>query len=123
MPTDLERLGGESAVHAHVKAIVEAFFDDMIIGFQFVGRSRERIMTHESELALRHLGASSTYTGRPIARVHGRLRINRGQFRRRLAIVQTVLADRGVPADIIERWVAHDRALESQIVDGTDCVP
>lgn len=123
MPTDLERLGGESAVHAHVKAIVEAFFDDMIIGFQFVGRSRERIMTHESELALRHLGASSPYTGRPIARVHGRLRINRGQFRRRLAIVQTVLADRGVPADIIERWVAHDRALESQIVDGTDCVP
>ena len=65
MPTDLERLGGESAVHAHVKAIMEAFFDDMIIGFQFVGRSRERIMTHESELALRHLGHRPPTRGGP----------------------------------------------------------
>ncbi len=119
---DWERLGGEEAVRAHVEAFVARIFDDMIIGFHFEGHDRARIARHELELASTHLGGELGYRGRPIAGAHRPLRINRGQFRRRLAIVRTVLTERGVPADVVERWIAHEQRLERVITDGTDCV-
>ena len=36
--------------------------------------------------------------------------------------LRTVLRDRGAPEDVVERWIAHDRKLESVVTDGTDCV-
>lgn len=116
-------LGGEAAVRAHVEAFVDRFFDDFVIGFLFEGKDRDRIVQHELELACVHLGGPLRYQGRPIGALHGPLRINAGQFRRRLAIVRHVLTERGVPADVVEGWIAHDRRLERVITDGSDCAP
>lgn len=121
--SDYERLGGDAALERIVRAFIDRVFDDFIIGFAFVGKDRERIIRHEVEHAAGNLGGPSAYTGRPIAHVHHPLLINRGQFRRRLALLRTVLGEQGVDEDIIERWVAADRRLEEAIVDGTDCVP
>jgi hemoglobin len=121
--TDWERLGGEDGVRAAVGAFVGRFFDDPIIGYLFEGRDRERIVRHEVELASLHLGGGLGYKGRGIGSTHAPLRINRGQFRRRLAIVRQVLLQHGAPDDVVDRWIAHERRLESVITDGTDCVP
>ena len=121
--SDYERLGGHEGLERLVRAFIDRAFDDMIIGFTFVGKDKERIVRHEVEHASGNLGGPSAYTGRPVARVHRPLRINRGQFRRRLALLRTVLREQGVEEDIIDRWVAADRRLEEAIVDGTDCVP
>lgn len=121
--TDYERMGGEEALAAAVGAFVDRFFADFIIGFLFVGKDRDRIVRHEIELASQHLGGPHRYQGRPIGEVHRPLRINRGQFRRRLAIVRTVLREHGVPDDVIDRWIATEQKLERVVTDGTDCAP
>lgn len=121
--SDLAAIGGEDAVAGHVRAFVSRFAGDFIIGYLFEGRDLERVIRHEVEHAIEHLGGPRRYTGRPLATLHRPLRINRGHFRRRLAIVRTVLAERGVEPEIIERWIQAEARLEAAIVDGTDCGP
>lgn len=121
--TDWERIGGEPAVTAMMTRFIDRVFDDMIIGFLFIGRDRERIIRHEVQLASVHLGGEATYGGRPLASLHRPLKINAGQFRRRLALLTQELQASGVPADIAERWISHDRKMERAITDGTDCTP
>ena len=62
------------------------------------------------------------YSGRGIISTHRPLRINRGQFRRRLHLLEKTLRESGVPDDIVSRWIEHDRRLENVVTDGTDCV-
>ncbi len=119
--TDYERVGGADGLERIVDAFVDRVFADFIIGFWFAGRDRARIKRHEVEHAARHLGGPTEYTGRPIGAAHRPLGINRGHFRRRLAILRTVLAEHDVPEDVIARWLATDRALESAVTDGSDC--
>lgn len=121
--TDYEALGGREVVEGHVRACVERFADDFIIGYLFQGRDLAAIIAHELEHASGHLGGPTTYTGRPLHLVHRPLKINAGHFRRRLAIVRTVLTDRGVPEPIIDRWVQSEARFKAAIVDGTDCGP
>lgn len=123
MISDYERLGGHEGVRVLVDAFLDAVFGDFIIGFHFEGRDTDRIRAHELEHAVALLGGPSAYTGRPIGKVHQPLRINRGQFRRRLVILRSVLESHDVDPAIIERWLAHDQRLEPAITDGTECTP
>lgn len=120
--SDLERIGGEARLRPIIEAFVDRMFADFIIGFQFAGRDRDRIVRFETQHAARLLGGAGPYEGRPVARVHRPLKINRGQFRRRLAILRTVLREHAVDEGVIERWIAHDSQLESVVTDGTDCL-
>ena len=113
---------GSDRLRAVCTEMVRRFAADLIIGFQFEGRDLQRIALREYELAAAHLGGPRAYGGRPMPEVHKPLRINRGHFRRRLAIMRAVMRELAVPDDVIERWQDHDRALEESIVDGTDCV-
>lgn len=121
--TDLERIGGEEALGSIIEAFVDRMFADFIIGFQFAGRDRNRIVRFETQHAARVLGGAGPYEGKPVAQAHRPLKINRGQFRRRLAILRTILRERAVDEGVIARWIAHDTKLESVITDGTDCAP
>lgn len=108
---------------ALVERFVDRMFADFIVGFLFEGRDRDRIVRHELELARKHLFGVGGYTGRPIGPLHRALKLNRGHFRRRLAVLRTVLREEGVPEPVIARWITHDAALEGALTDGTDCVP
>lgn len=120
--TDLERMGGEQQLAPVIRAFVERMFDDFIIGFRFAHSDLERIVRFETQHAARVLGGKGRYEGRPIAQVHRPLKINRGQFRRRLAILRTVAREHGVSDDILERWLQHEGLLEPVVTDGTDCL-
>ena len=122
-PSDVDTLGGEERLRAVVEVFVDRVFSDPIIGFFFEGRDRARIAQHEFELAAAHLGSRRRYAGRPIPAVHQPLRINRGQFRRRLAILRSTLRDQGVPDGIADRWIEHDSKLESAVTIDRDCLP
>ena len=119
----MDQLGGEAGLRALVQRFIETAAKDLIIGFLFENRDLNRIVQHEYEMAARHFGATIPYTGSPLDQVHQRLRINRGQFRRRLAILRTVLTESGVDAEIIEDWVSHNQKLEPLITTGEDCTP
>jgi hemoglobin len=120
--SDWESLGGADRVRVIIDAFVARMAGDAIIGFLFDGKDLVRVAKHELELSSVHLGGPSGYTGRGIVSLHRPMRINAGQFRRRLAILRTVLAEHGASDEVIARWVAHDRQLEQVITDGTDCV-
>lgn len=120
--SDYDRLGGAAGLRRVVEAYVARFAGDFIIGFLFEGKPLGRIVEHEVQLAAGHLGGPSAYTGRSLAAAHQPLKINRGHFRRRLAILRTVLAEHGVEPDIIERWIGFESRLEAAVTDGTDCI-
>jgi hemoglobin len=121
--SDWEDLGGEAAVRGHLLAFLGRMSTDFIVGFLFEGRDLARLADLELGHVARILGGPVPYAGRPLAVAHRPLRINRGQFRRRLALLRTVLRERGVADDVIGRWVDHDRRFEAAICDGTDCGP
>ncbi|MCB9676814.1 MAG: hypothetical protein H6737_16985 [Alphaproteobacteria bacterium] len=113
----------EALLERVVDVFVDRMFDDFVIGFRFDGKDRVRVKRHEFELARKHVLGTGSYTGRPIGPLHRAMRINAGQFRRRLAILRTVLREHGVEDGIIDAWIEHDRKLEPVLTDGTDCVP
>ena len=106
MDTDFDRLGGQEGLERIVRDFVDRVFDDFVIGFLFEGRDKARIVRHEVELASVHSGGPGPYRGRGIGSVHRPLRINRGHFRRRHAILRHVLEKHGVPPEVIARWIA-----------------
>lgn len=118
-----ERAGGEAVVRDIVERFVDRQFEDRIIGFFFTGKDREEIKRREYEHAAGALGAPVPYGGRPIPALHRPLRINAGQFRRRLALLRQEIERAGVPADIAELWLEGQRRMERAITDGTDCAP
>ena len=109
-------------MHALMERFVATCFDDFIIGFMFIGKDRARILRHEVEHATRGLGGGGAYTGRPLRTAHAPLQINQGHFRRRLALLRSILLDEGVDADLVERWIARDAKLIGLITNGRDCV-
>lgn len=121
--SDYHRLGGPEGVERIMTIFVDRMRSDFVIGFLFEGRDRERILKHEIELASAHLGGPARYSGRPMGVVHRPLRIHRGHFQRRIAVLRKVLTELEVPDDVVERWVAHDASLESVIAEPIDCAP
>ncbi|MES2643795.1 MAG: group 1 truncated hemoglobin [Myxococcota bacterium] len=121
--TAFERAGGEPVVRAIVDRFVDRQFDDSIIGFFFAGKDRSAVKLHEYEHAAASLGAPVAYTGRPIAPLHRTLRINAGQFRRRLALLRQEIERAGLPPELVEAWLEPQRRMERVITDGTDCAP
>ncbi|HND33908.1 MAG TPA: hypothetical protein PLA94_28105, partial [Myxococcota bacterium] len=67
------------------------------------------------------LGAPVPYTGRPIVNLHRPLRINAGQFRRRLAILRQEIDRAGISPSIRDVWLAAQERMQAAITDGTDC--
>jgi truncated hemoglobin YjbI len=122
LSTRFEQLGGEVVLRRIIDRFVDRAFDDFIIGFFFAGKDRDRIKTHEYEHAAAVLGCTLPYTGRALVPLHQGLKINGGQFRRRLAILRQELEAAGVAPEIMQHWLDKDSALQNLFIDGTDCV-
>lgn len=119
--TPFERIGGEAVLRPAIERFVDRSFDDLIIGFLFAHADRARVKQHEYEHTARVLGAAVAYTGRPIPALHRPLRINAGQFRRRLALLRQELGRAGLPPDITALVIEAQERMQAQITDGTDC--
>lgn len=119
--TPFERLGGEAVLRPIIERFVERMFDDRIVGFLFVRSDRARVAQHEYEHTAKVLGATLPYTGRAIPELHRPLRINNGQFRRRLALLRQELERGGVPHDISALVIEAQERMQKLITDGTDC--
>lgn len=120
---DFEALGGHPGVQALIDRFVDRVASDFIIGFFFDRVDLDRVKKMEASLAASHLGGPEQYAGRSMARAHGAYPINAGHFRRRLAILRTVLTEEGVDPEIIARWIAHDQSKMDQVTNGQECAP
>jgi hemoglobin len=118
-----DRMGGEPVLRAVIDDFVERVFSDIMIGFLFRNADRARIKALEFEHASEFLGGPEHYSGRAMRTVHAPHRITIGQFGRRIQLLRQVCATHAVPADVQQAWLAHNQALQSQIVQsvGQDC--
>lgn len=105
--------------HDAVKAIVTRFyervFDDVMIGYMFQGKDRDRLIRVETELLLHHLDSSVRYTGRNIGPLHQPLKIKTGQFDRRQQIFREVLEEFSVEEETKRRWLSKNESMRTLI--------
>jgi len=115
------RLGGSSKLRDVIDDFVARIFRDVMIGFLFKGKSKERIRELEYRFAAVHLGAPDIqYTGRPLGEAHAASPISSGHFARRKKILEETLTDHGVDPDVIAAWLAHVESLRALVVRPTD---
>lgn len=99
-------------------------FTDVMIGFMFAGKDRQRLIDKEWELAAALLGAPGvTYTGRPMRAAHAQHTIFGGQFERRLKILKDVMAAQAVEPTVQHALVEHAEAMRAQVTrdTGSEC--
>jgi hemoglobin len=106
---------GPDKLRAVITDFYRRLFDDVMIGFMFIGKDRRRLIEKEIELTSRFLGADIRYTGRPMREAHGKLPIMGGHFDRRRKILEETLAAHDVDADVREAWIRHTVALREQV--------
>lgn len=98
-------------------------FADVMIGFLFAGKDKQRLVNKEWELTARFLGADIAYTGRPMRMAHAASPIFGGHFERRLQILRETMAAHAVDPEVVRVWIEHQQALRSQITAdrGSEC--
>lgn len=106
---------GEERLRAVIEDFYDRIFADVMIGFMFAGKDRQRLVDKEWELVAALLGADVRYTGRPIRDAHARHPIMGGHFMRRRKILEETLAAHGVAAEVRAAWLAHTDALRAQV--------
>lgn len=117
--TDFERLGGEVAVRAITDELLDRIFIDPMIAYLFEDKPKARIRTFEYRYAAEHLGADLRYEGRSMAEAHATVPVFDGHFARRLKLLEETLQAHRVPADIADRWLAHNEAQRALVLQGS----
>jgi hemoglobin len=120
--TGFDELGADR-LRAVVTDFYRRVFDDVMIGFLFVGHDRARLIEREYELSARMLGGDVAYRGRPLRQAHARVPILGGHFDRRLQILKDALAAHDVPAHLCAILIEHTVALRAQVTSdsSSDC--
>ena len=114
---------GPDALRAAITEFYDRVFGDVMIGFLFEGKDRQRLIDREYEFTAGLLGGEVRYTGRPMREAHANLPIFGGHFERRLQLLRETLRDRGVDAEVQRAWIDHSLALRPQITSdrGSEC--
>ena len=117
-----DKIGGD-ALRAVITDFYERVFADVMIGFLFHGKDKQRLIDKEWEFTAKFLGADVEYTGKPIRPAHAKSPILGGHFERRLQLIKNVLADHDIDPDVRAAWVDHTNALRAQVTGdkGSEC--
>jgi hemoglobin len=115
---------GEAKLRAVVADFYDRVFADVMIGFMFQGKDKQRLIDREWEMAAKFLGAPGIeYTGRPMRAAHAQHTIFGGHFERRLQILRETMRDHDIDPDVQRVWIEHTNALREQITrdKGSEC--
>ena len=122
-----DRLGGESTLRAILSDFYQRVFDDVMIGYMFIGQDRARLIDREYEYTAHFLGADIEYRGRTMGQAHRKHHIGRGHFERRFKILEETLDSHNVPQDVRALWLQHTRDLAAAVMGPAskrdDCDP
>lgn len=106
---------GPEQLRAVVIDFYRRVFDDLMIGFLFIGKPRQRLIDMEIEFTAGFLGADIKYSGRSMREAHARSPIMGGHFDRRLTILRETMADHDVAQEVREAWIDHQLRLRHQV--------
>jgi truncated hemoglobin YjbI len=109
--------GGEEGVRRVLRALYDKLFDDVMVGFLFAGKDKEKIVERQVWFTARFLGGpQDRYTGRPLPETHSSLPLLPGHFDRRHHLLEETLAEERVPEHVAREWLRIDRALETSVL-------
>jgi hemoglobin len=114
---------GETKLREVIEDFYSRVFGDVMIGFLFEGKDRQRLIDKEYEFTAQLLGADVKYTGRPMRVAHAQSPIFGGHFERRLQILRETLRDHAIDEEVVKAWLDHSYALRAQITKdpGSEC--
>lgn len=105
----------ENRLRQTVIDFYELVFQDVMIGYMFEGKDKERLIEKEWELALEVLGFEKKYSGQDLKKLHRPLQIQGGHFDRRFVLLKKAMTQNNLPADLQEKWLAHTNALRNDV--------
>lgn len=118
-----DQIGGDR-LRAVIEDFYERVFADVMIGFLFFGKDKQRLIDKEWEFTAAFLGAPDVrYTGRPIRAAHAASPILGGHFDRRLQLLRDAMAAHAVAPAVQDAWIQHTLALRAQVTAdrGSEC--
>ncbi|MFU8806179.1 MAG: group I truncated hemoglobin [Bradymonadaceae bacterium] len=114
-----EEIGGEARLIELMTRFYDRLFEDMMIGFFFVGKDKEHLIHSQIEYVSARLGdRGGEYTGPPIRKAHVKMPILVGHFDRRHQLLKEVLEEFGVPEHVRKAWLELDLSLRDLVVRG-----
>lgn len=112
-----ENAGREPGLKKILKDFYGRMSKDAMIGFFFFGKNTDEIAEKQLSFLLRAMGITPSYTGKAPAQAHDDLpEIRRGQFDRRLVILEETLRAHGLSDEDIRTWVAFENAFRDAIL-------
>lgn len=119
----VEQAGGAPRLRAILVDFYDRVFTDVLIGFLFAGKSKERLIERELELTLATMGAPVEYRGRGMKEAHAAHAIQGGHFERRQQLLRETCDAHGLPVAVRDFWLAHNESLRPLVTkaSGSDC--
>lgn len=111
-----DEIGGEAGLRRVMRALYDRLFDDMMIGFLFAGKDKEKLIEHQVWFTAKFLGGPSHYEGRSLPDAHAALPILPGHFDRRHHILREVLEAHQVAAEVRAEWLRVDQSLRYAVL-------
>ncbi len=110
-----DRLGGEPAIDAIVKALYDRVLADADLKpfFEKTPMDRQRVMQHEFLCAA--LGGPMAYTGKPLAHVHQGRGITTRHFAKFVRHVLEILQELGVSSEDADEVISRLNAFANEI--------
>ena len=111
-----DEMGGEPAVRAVLRTLYDRLFDDVVVGFLFAGKDKDRLIEHQLWFTARFLGGPSRYEGKSLPDAHAALPLLPGHFDRRHHLLRQALAEHQVPAAVAAEWLRVDASLRTAVL-------
>lgn len=117
MSTSLyDDIGGEVGLRRVLRTLYDQLFDDVMVGFLFAGKDKEKLIEHQLWFTARFLGGPSKYEGRSLPDAHAALPILPGHFDRRHHLLRQALEQHGAPAAVRDEWLRVDQSLKHAVI-------
>ncbi len=116
MTTPYEAIGGEAKVRAVLRTLYDKLFDDPMVGFLFEGRDKAHIVEQQVAFSCAFLGGPQKYIGKPLPEAHAKLPLLGGHFERRHHLLEQVLSEERVPAEVSRIWLRIDDGLRGSVL-------
>jgi truncated hemoglobin YjbI len=111
-----DEAGGEEGIRKILRTLYDRLFEDVMVGFLFAGKDKEKLIELQLWFTARFLGGPSRYEGKSIPDAHASLPILSGHFDRRHHLLRQALEAHHAPEAVVREWLRVDESLRTAVI-------